>query len=253
MPKKMRHDFIERSIMGALSFLKESVFSDEYASRCGILQAIAPGPKVILFAILILAVLFAKNIALILCLYCLSIALAILSKIDLGFFLKRTWIFIPLFSVFIAAPAIFSVFTPGDAVFSFNIAGIHIAITDQGLRGAMLFVTRVATSVSLAVLLSITTKHFVLLKALRVLGVPQIFVMVLGMCYRYIYLFMEIVENTYIAIKSRAGGRLHYKKGQRIVAWKLASLWHRSYRLNEAVYNAMLARGYRGEAKALER
>jgi cobalt/nickel transport system permease protein len=58
---------------------------------------------------------------------------------------------------------------------------------------------------------------------------------------------MEIIENTYIAIKSRVGKRIHYKKGQHVVSWNIANLWQRSYQLNEEVYKAMLSRGYRGE------
>jgi cobalt/nickel transport system permease protein len=58
---------------------------------------------------------------------------------------------------------------------------------------------------------------------------------------------MEIIEHTYLAIKSRVGTEVHYKKGQHIVAWNMASLWHRSYLLNEMVYSAMLSRGYSGE------
>jgi energy-coupling factor transporter transmembrane protein EcfT len=70
------------------------------------------------------------------------------------------------------------------------------------------------------------------------------------MCYRYVYLFVEIIENTYLAIKSRCGTSVHYQKGQGIVAWNIAFLWARSYQLNEDVYKAMLSRGYGGEAKA---
>jgi cobalt/nickel transport system permease protein len=101
------------------------------------------------------------------------------------------------------------------------------------------------------VLLSITTKHFELLKVLRIFKVPQVFVMTVGMCYRYIYLFVEIIENTYLAIKSRAGTKIHYKKGQHVVAWNIAFLWQRSYQLNEDVYKAMLSRGYHGEPVVL--
>ena len=71
--------------------------------------------------------------------------------------------------------------------------------------------------------------------------------MILGMSYRYIYLFMEIVEDTYLAIKSRAGIRISQKSGRHIVASNIATLWHRSFKLNEDVYNAMLSRGYTGE------
>ena len=38
-----------------------------------------------------------------------------------------------------------------------------------------------------------------------------------------------------------------YRKGQSIVAWNIATLWQRSFKLNEDVYSAMLARGYTGE------
>jgi cobalt ECF transporter T component CbiQ len=239
--------FIERSITGAVSFLREAVFSDEYASRAAFLQSIDPRVKVVTCAIFLLTALFARSIAVCLCLYLLCLALGCFSKIDLGFFLKRTWIFIPLFSLFIAMPALFSICTPGEALASFRIMGLRLVITRQGLSGASLFVIRVATSVSFTVLLGITTRHFELLKVLRIFRVPQVFVMILGMCYTYIYLFAEVVENTYLAIKSRIGAHVHYRKGQHIVAWSMASLWYRSCWLNEEVYNAMLSRGYCGE------
>lgn len=251
MDRAKRNNFIERSIMSALSFLKESVFSDEYASKKGFLQSIDPRIKLITFAIFLLTALFAKSISVLFCLYALCLALVCFSKINIRFFLKRTWIFIPLFSLFIAIPALFSIFTPGDTLANFRIAGLYFVITRQGLSGALLFVVRVTTSVSFAVLLSITTKHFELLKVLRVIKVPQIFVMILGMCYRYIYLFAEIVENTYLAVKSRAGTGIHHKRGRHIAAWNMASLWHRSYYLNEEVYQAMLSRGYAGEPVVL--
>lgn len=240
-------NFIERSIMSALSFLKESAFSDEYALKKGFLQSIDARLKTVIFLFFIIQILFAKNIFILLGIYAISILLACFSRINLGFFLKRTWVFIPLFSLFIAIPALFSVVTPGEALVTFEIAGFKLIITSQGLFGAVLFITRVTASVSFAVLLSITTKHFELLRTLRIFKIPQVFVMTLGMCYRYIFLFVEIVENTYIAIKSRAGIKMHYKKGQHIVSWNIAHLWARSYQLNQDVYKAMLSRGYRGE------
>ena len=244
--------FIARSLTGALAFLKESVFADEYAARKGMLQSLDPRVKIATFLLFILATLFTKSIIILLFLYAVCLALAYFSNVDIAFFLKRTWIFIPLFSIFIALPAIFNIFTPGDVIFTMNISGLKLAVTRQGLSGASLFVARVITSVSFAVLVSITTRHFTLLRVLRIFGIPQVFVMTLGMCYRYIYLFLEVIENTYCAIKSRVGVRLHYKKGQHVVAWNITSLWHRSYYLNQAVYNAMLSRGYSGEPLVLD-
>ncbi|MDD5496110.1 MAG: cobalt ECF transporter T component CbiQ [Candidatus Omnitrophica bacterium] len=247
-----RNNFVERSLTGAISFLKDSVFADEYASAKGFLQSLDPRIKAFTFVLFVVTAILAKSAVICLILYSLCLALACLSGIHMGFFLKRTWIFIPIFSLFIAIPALFSIFTPGEAIFTMDVAGLKFIITRQGLSGAVLFVSRVVTAVSFVVLLSITTRHFALLKVLRVFGVPQIFVMTLGMCYRYIYLFLEIIQNTYLAIKSRVGTSLGYKKGQHIVAWNMSSLWQRSYYLNEEVYLAMLSRGYTGEPKLSE-
>jgi cobalt/nickel transport system permease protein len=244
--------FIERSLLGVFSFLKESVSCEEYAAKRGILQSIDARLKLLMFACLLIAVVSVRNVSILCVFYSLSILLAVFSGIGLGYFLKRTWVFIPLFSLFIAIPALFSVFTPGDPLVTFQLAGARFIITQQGFDGAVLFVMRVATSVSLVVLMNLTTRQTVLLKVLRIFGIPQIFVMTLSMCYRYIYLFAEIIEHTYIGIKSRVGSGLHYRKGQHIVAWKIANLWERSQQLNEEVYNAMLSRGYTGEPKVLD-
>jgi cobalt/nickel transport system permease protein len=240
-------NFIERSLRGALSFIKEAIFAEDYAARRGLLQSLDPRIKTVTFLLFLMQILLTKNIFIVACLYALCLLLTLSSKINMGFFLKRTWIFIPLFSLFIAIPALFNVVTPGDSLMTFTVAGFTIGITRQGVQGASLFVARVTTSVSFAVLLSLTTRHSELLKVLRVFKIPQIFVMIIGMCHRYIYLFVELVENTYLAIKSRVGRIVHHKRGRHIVVWNIASLWNRSYDLHEAVYRAMLSRGYGGE------
>ncbi|MDD5476632.1 MAG: cobalt ECF transporter T component CbiQ [Candidatus Omnitrophica bacterium] len=242
------NNFIQRSIIGALVFLKDSIFAEELAARKGFLQSLDPRVKLATFPLFIIQVLLARNLQAIFFLYALCLLLVLVSRINLLFFLKRTWVFIPLFSLFIAVPALFSNFSPGAILASWNILGLKFMVTRPGLAGALIFVMRVATSVSFVVLLSITTKHFELLRVLRIFKIPQIFVMTIGICYRYIYLFVEIIEQTYLAIKSRVGVLLHYKSGQRIVAWSIASLWQRSARLNEEVYRAMLSRGFQGEA-----
>jgi len=241
------NNFIERSIVGILTFLKDSIFAEEYALQRGFLQAIDPRVKVISFLLLILQVLFAKDIAVIFFFYALCLFLVLISKINLGFFLKRTWIFIPLFSLLIVLPAIFGA---GESLISWKILGAKFSITRQGVDAATIFAMRVVTCQSWVVLLSLTTKHFELLKVLRIFKVPQIFIMILGMCYRYIYLFVGIIQNTYLAIKSRVGWGVQYQRGQNIVAWNVAALWNRSTGLNEEVYKAMLSRGYQGEALA---
>lgn len=172
----------------------------------------------------------------------LALGLARISRIPLRFYMLRSWIFIPVFALLIAIPSLFSVVTPGTPL-------IHIGpllITRQGLFGATIFVLRVLNSVSYAVLLNLTTPHSRLMKALATFRIPDIFIMTLSMSYRYIYLLSEIIGNTFTAIKSRVGFTIARADGQRLVTWNIASLWQRSYQMNEEVYHAMRSRGYNG-------
>ncbi|MCM8762821.1 MAG: cobalt ECF transporter T component CbiQ [Candidatus Omnitrophica bacterium] len=244
--------FIRSSILAVCSFIRESVLSDAYAAKKGLLQARDARFKLLIIFTLLLAVLFSKNIIFILSIYGLCLLFALASSINIAFFLKRTWIFMPLFSLFIALPALFDIFSPGQPLVSFRIFGLSLIITRQGLMSAIFFFVRVLTSVSLCVLLALTTRHYVLLKALRIFRVPQVFVMTLGMCYRYIYLFIEVVQNTYLAIRSRVEFVSSLKHGQGIVAGNIASLWQRSYVLQNQVYSAMLSRGYMAEPKTMD-
>ena len=124
-------------------------------------------------------------------------------------------------------------------------------MTRPGLDGGFLFVLRITTSVSLVVLVSLTTRHTELLKVLRLIGIPQVFILTVSMCYRYLYLFAQMVENIFTAIKSRVGVVLAHQKGQKVVAWNIANMWNRAEQMNEQVYLAMLSRGYTGVPKVL--
>ena len=244
--------FIEHSIMGALSFLRQALSADEYASLAGFLQAREPRLKLVSICMLLLAVLVTRSIVFLIALYFIGLLLAIISSVRLKYFLKRTWLFVPLFALCIGLPAVFNFFSPGQPLLVVKLFKLDLIVTRQGVAAAAIFFMRVLTSVSLSALLVLTTRHTVLLRVLRIVFIPQIFVMTLEMCYRYLYLFIDIIANTYTAIRSRVEYVSSSAKAQRVVAWNIASLWHRSYQPQEQVYNAMLSRGYTGEPKVLE-
>jgi cobalt/nickel transport system permease protein len=243
--------FIERSILGVIGLLKEAVSNDEIASRKGFLQARDPRFKCISIVLLLASVCITKSNFVLFGYYALCLLMALFSSIGPVFFLKRTLFFIPLFSFFIALPAIFSFVTPGHPLASFTIFSTHFSITRQGVDSALIFFFRVLASVSIVILLLLTTRQHVLLKVLRIFKVPQVFVMTMGMCYRYIFLLLDIIQKTFIAMKSRVGFVTSAKTGRRIVGATTAGLWLRSYQLHSQVYSAMLSRGYTGEPQVL--
>jgi cobalt/nickel transport system permease protein len=249
---RKNNGFTERTILGAVSLLRETVASDALASRNGFLQNSDPRFKCLGIVLLLGCALFTKSIAALAVLYAVCGALAFFSSISLLFFLKRTLLYIPLFSLFIVIPAIFNVVTPGEPIASFTVFGRGLSITRQGVDSAIVFFMRVLSSVSLAVLVMLTTRHHVLLKTLRIFRVPQVFVMTMGMSYRYIFLLLDVIRNTFYAIKSRVGHVTSARTGQKIVALNMAALWLRSYRMHGQVYDAMMSRGFTGEPVTYE-
>jgi len=246
------NDFLQRTIMGIVSLLKETVSSEEMALRKGFLQGLDPRLKCLSVVLLLACILVTKNVVELAAIYLLCLILAFASSIKPGYFFKRTLLFIPLFSFFIVLPALFNVITPGTPVFPFNLFGHNLSITRQGIDSAIIFFMRVLSSVSFAILLVLTTKHDVLLKVLRIFRIPQLFVTTTGMTYRYIYLLLDVVQNTFTAIKSRVGFVTSARTGRRLVGTNMAGLWIKSYRLQTQVYDAMLSRGYSGEPRVLE-
>jgi len=214
--------FIERSLEGALNFFKEAVFSEEIARSKGLLQTINTRLKLPLLIIFLAFSIFANTVFFLAGLYIVSVILAVYSGVRLVYFLKRVWFFIPIFTLFIAIPAVFI----------------------QGPYAALLFVLRVATCVSFVVVFTITTRHSQFLKSARSLGSPAIFTEVLDMTYRYIFLFIKIFEEMHLSLKSRLIEARRASQSRHWIASRIAFLFKRSIRMSEEVYLAMLARGY---------
>jgi cobalt/nickel transport system permease protein len=105
----------------------------------------------------------------------------------------------------------------------------------------------VGASVSLAVLLVLTTKWSDVLKSLRALHVPNVFVLVLGMTYRYVFLLLHAITNMFLARKSRTIATTSGAEQRRWIVASLGALFNKSLRLSTDVYQAMLSRGFHGE------
>ncbi|MBF0512131.1 MAG: cobalt ECF transporter T component CbiQ [Candidatus Omnitrophica bacterium] len=244
-----RHNFLEQSLRGAVSFIKDATLCEEQAAHGGLLQSLNPILKTLVVSGFLGTSVFLQNPWPLGVVYLFCLVSAVLSQIPLGFFLLRTWVFIPFFSVCIAVPAMFSFVPPGPEVLSLHWWTFKLVITRPGLNGAILFVVRITTCVSWSVLLSLTTRHTQLLGVLRGFGLPQIFSLTVSMSYRYLYLFAQMLENILTAIKSRVGTIRQRDKGRQVIAWNIANMWNKAQQMNEQVYLAMLSRGYTGQPR----
>lgn len=239
--------FIEKTIIDIISFLKDSIYNENTAVVNGFLQKCDPRAKLITALVFLISSLLSKSPFGLTVIYILVLLACIISYVNLIFFLKRTLLFIPVFSLIIITPALFSFVTPGKPVMTFNFHLINFAITIEGISTGLIFFMRVLTSVSIVILLILTTRSHVLLKALRMFGIPHIFTMIFGMTYRYIFLLLDIIQKTYIAVKSRTGHIKSTVKGQNVAGVTIAGLWLKSYQMQNQIYDAMISRGFTGE------
>jgi cobalt/nickel transport system permease protein len=96
----------------------------------------------------------------------------------------------------------------------------------------------------------VTTPWADVLKSLKALRVPQVFVLVLSMTYRYIFLFLHTANGILLARKSRVVGRASGAEQRRWITGTMGNLMSRAFKMSNDVYAAMLARGFTGEARS---
>lgn len=242
-----RVGWLEHTVGGITANVERAIFTEHHARSAGFLQRRDPRAKIIAALTAILAASLTASLAGLALLYAATLAAAGASRVPFGFFVRRVWLGIPFFAGIVVLPAIF--FVPGPRVFDLGIGPAHLAPSWNGLAGAALFVSRVGVSVSLAVLLIVTTPWADVLKSLRALKVPQVFVLVLSMTYRYLFLFLHTANGILLARKSRLVGRTSGGEQRRWITGTMGNLMSRAFKMSNDVYAAMLARGFDGEVR----
>jgi cobalt/nickel transport system permease protein len=261
--RKRIEGFAEKTIHSILEVVRQGVFSEKVSQQPGLLQKLDPRTKIVLTVAVLLTISLLHRPGLLLVVYFALLWLAVTSRVGFGLFLKRVWLTVPLYTAIVSLPVLSNWVSPGHPVWILHqfddefrlgswVVPRVLAITDTGLHSVGLFVLRTGVSVSVGFLLIITTPWQAVLRALRVLSVPQFFVFALGMTYRYIHLLLALALDGYLARKSRVLRPLRWNQDQRWMAAQVSYLFGRSQNLAENVYNAMLSRGYQGEPKLLE-
>jgi cobalt/nickel transport system permease protein len=201
-----------------------------------------------MFLAVVLAASLTGSLAVLGGLYAVILVAARASHLPARYFVRRVWMGIPFFAAIVVVPALFLV--PGPRLFDLPIGPVHVAPSVSGIVGALIFVARVGVSVSLAVLLVMTTPWADILKSLRALHVPQVFVLVLSMTYRYIFVFLHTANGVLLARKSRVVARTSGAEQRRWISGTMGNLIGRAFKMSNDVYAAMMARGFTGEVRA---
>ncbi len=238
---------VERALHAITETLQQSLFAEELAAKPGLFQSLDARAKLLSILLLLVAVGLSHSLTVIGLIYVLALALGWASAIPVDSLVRRVWLALPFFTGLIALPAVF--LTPGPALVNLPLG---LVVTHTGAVTALFLLLRVSTSLSLTLLLVLTTPWNVVLNALSVLHVPDVFVLMLGMTYRYIYLLLRVSNDMFLSRKSRLVGRLSLGDSQQIMASIAGTLLGKSLDLSSEVYLAMQSRGFRGTMVSLK-
>ncbi len=246
-PSHKRSGILEHTIGEITGTLERALFAEEISTRNGLFQSLDARVKVLSVLALLISVSFSRSLLVIGCIYFLVFIFAWASAIPASFLIKRVWLALPFFTGLIILPALF--ITPGPALLRLPLG---LVITQTGVTTVLFLLLRVSTSVSLTLLLILTTPWNTVLSALGVLRVPDAFILILGMTYRYIYLLLHTANDMFLSRKSRVVGRLSTSENQKMLAAVSATLLGKSLNMSSEVYLAMQSRGFRGTVVTLK-
>jgi cobalt ECF transporter T component CbiQ len=239
---------VERSLASFVDALEHAFYAEESAKKNGLLQKLDPRIKIAAVFPLIVIAALARRLGVIVALFATALVLALLSKVPMATLTKRVWLGVLTFTGFISFPALF--LTPGLAIYTLPLLGW--SVTEQGLRAAMYLIMRAETAATFSVLLVLCTPWSLVLKALRVLRLPIVLVVILGMTYRYIFLFLRNAHDMFMSRKSRMVGRLDGGEQRRVATASAGVLMSKTIQLSGDVYLAMRSRGFQGEVYVLD-
>ncbi len=236
-----RKGFLDRTLAELAHVLDRSFSAELLSTSSGLLQGIDPRVKLAGAGILILTAAASRSLWLLAAVFVVTVTLAFASHLKVRELLTL-WISVLLFSGVIALPALF--LTPGQP--------LGWGVTKQGLQAATFLLARVLATSTVGSVLVSTTPWNHLLRAMRAFRLPVVAVVLIGMTYRYIFLFIQTTMDMLEGRQSRLAGELPAKERRAMALATVGVLMSKAFELSSDIHLAMQSRGYRGEVHALD-
>jgi cobalt/nickel transport system permease protein len=257
---KVKMPFIEQGLHHLASFLRTAYVQGETASSDTFFHRIDARIKVLFLLFFILIVSLKKDPGPEILIGAFIFSLALAARLNIFALYRRVIFFGFFFGFLIALPSALNVITPGEIVLPvLRLSAAHdfliyripaeIGITRQGAYGVTMLTLRVMNSLALSFLILYTTAFPEIIRALKMLRVPDTFLMVVTLSYKYMFIFAKTVEDMYLAKKSRLAGTVGNAEARRWIAGRMGFLFRRTQQRCEDIFRAMLGRGFFGDIR----
>jgi cobalt/nickel transport system permease protein len=137
-------------------------------------------------------------------------------------------------------------FSGEEVLFSVNLLGLKVVGHTDGLLEGLRISSRVIGAVSLLVVIGFATPFTEIIAGLSWLRIPRLFVELLMLTYRYIFILLEEAQVIYSAQKNRLGYS-GFRRGLSSFGTLSGELTLRAFDHSEKTSLAMAQRGYTGE------
>lgn len=253
-PVRFRRLFIDSSLERTGRLIRDTFLQWESSSKDGLLQRIDARVKLVSLLFLLVVATLKHHIVPELVLAGLLFVVAAASRLDLRRFYRHVGMLTFLFGFLIALPAAFNLFTNGEVIvplvtfprsYRFWVYTIPqtLGITREGLSVVGLITLRVANCLALSFMLFSTTSIPQIARALTVFRIQDTLLIVFVLTYKYVFIFSSMLEENFMARKSRLAGPIQRRKTDEWIAGRMALLLRKTRVKGEEVYRAMMSRG----------
>lgn len=251
----LKMPFIEKGIHHLADVIKTGYIQWETASKDDFFQKIDARVKILFLLFYVVIVSLKRDIAAQVVIGAFVFILALISRLNIVAIYKRVLFWGFIFGFLVALPSAFNIITQGEILvpilrlskhYSFWIYHVpeEIGITKQGIYGVLMLTLRVMNSLALSFLVSFTTPFPEIMRALLMLKVPDTFVIILTLSYKYIFMFAKTVEDIHLAKKSRLASRVSNAEARRWIAGRFAFIFKKTQLRCEEIFKAMVGRGF---------
>jgi cobalt/nickel transport system permease protein len=259
-PKRSRPrlSFLNKTILASATAIRSVYLQAENATKESPLHKINPHIKFLSLVFFEVVISIVHNPGVQILITAMILFLCLISGLQVSRVYGKIFFLAFIFGFLILIPASLNVISPGRIIFrlfEFN-APWHfwiykipkrIGFTSEGIRIVLLVFLRVFNSISFAMFIVFTTSFPALIKSFRTFGIPDTFLMIISLAYKYIFILSRTLEESFFALKSRLISNVNNNTLRKLVSGLVFSIFKRSVRIYENTYYAMLSRGYRGE------
>jgi cobalt ECF transporter T component CbiQ len=257
---RVKTSFIDKGIHHAAQIIQTGYVQWESASKDNLFQGIDARIKVITLLFYIIIVSLKKDIMSEALIGVFVFILTIIGRLNVLSFYKRVIFFSFIFGFIAALPSAFNIIISGEIIFPIiHLSKAHhiwiyqipkdIGLTSVGITAVTMLTLRCMNSMSLTLFVLSTTTFPEIIKALKVMRVPDAVLMIITLSYKYIFIFAKIVEDMHLAKKSRLIEQLSLAEGRSWVSGRIAYIFKKTTLRCEEIIKAMLSRGFSDNIK----